>query len=69
MTTATPTRSLLANAEISRRILTEKMNGATTAQAIDTVLGAGTHARIASEVYDALRAREVAEGRAVCAAE
>ena len=45
------------NAAISRKILAKIAAGMTVAESIDTVLGAGTHARIASDVYDTLRAR------------
>jgi hypothetical protein len=45
------------NAVISQKILTKIAAGMTIAEAIDAVLGAGTHARIASELYDALRAK------------
>jgi hypothetical protein len=42
---------------ISAMILAHKANGKTTAEAIDAVCGAGTYARLAGEVYDALKAK------------
>lgn len=48
------------NAIISARILTHIAQGMTVAQALDAVLGAGTHAAIAGDLYDALRARAAA---------
>lgn len=47
----------MKNAAISQKILAKIATGMTVAEAIDAVLGAGTHARIASDVYDALRAK------------
>lgn len=47
----------MKNAAISQKILAEIAAGMTVAEAIDAVLGAGMHARIASDVYDALRAK------------
>ena len=43
------------NAEISRRILARIANGATVAQAVDAVLGAGTFDGLAGDIYEALR--------------
>jgi hypothetical protein len=43
------------NAAISHRILKHIAAGLTVAEAIDAVLGAGTHAAIASDLYEALR--------------
>ena len=45
------------NAEISRRILNLVASGVELRAAIDAVLGAGTFASVASDLYDALRAR------------
>jgi hypothetical protein len=47
-----------ATEKISTRILTLVHNGSTVPQAMDAVLGAGTHAAIAGELYDRLRARQ-----------
>ena len=44
------------NAAISSAILAEVAKGKSTADAVDAVLGAGTYARIAGDVYDSLRA-------------
>lgn len=46
------------NAEISRRILTAKESGMSVRDAIDLVLGAGTYAKLASDVYDEIRSRK-----------
>lgn len=43
------------NAAISLRILALRAEGLSTEQAMDTVLGAGTYARLAAELYAALR--------------
>ena len=45
------------NKEISARIVTLVASGMTVADAIDSVLGSGSFAKIASEVYEALRKR------------
>lgn len=42
---------------ISAMILNELNNGADVKTAIDTVLGAGTHEKLAGEIYDQLRAQ------------
>lgn len=47
---------MTASAKISARILAAMANGATLPQAIDAVLGAGTFATVADDVYDTLRA-------------
>lgn len=44
------------NAEISRQILAKIAAGMTIETAVDAVLGAGSYAKIASDLYDALRA-------------
>lgn len=49
--------AITKNAAISARILAARGEGMSTRDAIDHVLGAGTHARIAAELYTALRAR------------
>ena len=45
--------------EISARILWNITHGQTVTEAIDAILGAGTAAKLAGEVYDALRAKAV----------
>ena len=45
------------NAKISHAILDAMNAGRTLSEAIDVVLGAGTFAKIASETYDALKAK------------
>jgi len=45
------------NAKISQAILTLVASGMELRDAIDTVLGAGTFQGIASDLYDALRAK------------
>jgi len=45
----------IKNAAISAKILEKLSSGMTLPQAIDAVLGEGTHAKLASEVYDAMR--------------
>jgi len=42
---------------ISLRIITLQRGGMTLPEAIDAVLGAGSYARIASDLYDELRAK------------
>jgi len=44
------------NAEISRRIAVKVAEGMSVRDAIDAVLGAGTFAALASDLYDALQA-------------
>lgn len=57
-TTIKPTMSATEkNAAASARILALKASGMSTQEAIDAVLGAGTHAALAGLVYDALRAK------------
>jgi hypothetical protein len=46
-----------AQSTISARILVCTAMGMTMAEAVDAVLGAGTYARVAGEVYDTLRAK------------
>lgn len=48
--------NLTNNQKISGRILVEVSKGASTEQAVDTVLGAGAYARIAGMVYEGLTA-------------
>ncbi len=43
------------NEAISRMIIEALDNGHSVDEAIDAVLGAGTYAKVASELYDALR--------------
>ena len=43
------------NADISLRILSAIEAGATVPAAFDAVLGVGTHARLAGELYDEMR--------------
>lgn len=45
------------NQIISAKILLEMQKGKTVDQAIDAVLGAGAYAKMAGELYDALRAK------------
>ena len=49
---------MTTNQKISFRILSLIADGMPVRQAIDTVLGAGTSAKVAGEVYDALRAAQ-----------
>lgn len=42
---------------ISMAILMQVAAGSTVQEAIDAVLGAGTHAALAGELYEALRAK------------
>lgn len=44
-----------AEAKISEAILLNVANGMSLAEAIDAVLGAGTYAKLAGDVYDELR--------------
>lgn len=44
------------NAQISALILRRVAAGQTLQQAVDSVLGAGTYARVAGEVWEAFRA-------------
>lgn len=44
-------------AKISARIVALIAEGASTRDAVDTVLGAGTFDKLASDLYDALRAK------------
>ncbi len=53
MTTTTTTTEKAAR--ISARIVALMAEGMTVQQALDAVLGAGTAAAIASDLYDALR--------------
>ncbi len=53
MNTTTSTGRL--NAAISARILVLVSKGATLPAAVDQVLGAGTYARLAGEVFESLR--------------
>jgi hypothetical protein len=48
---------MTTNQKISARILEHVAAGMTLAQAIDAVLGAGAHARLAGDLYEALRVR------------
>lgn len=45
----------IKNAAISAKILEQLAAGKSLPQAIDAVLGEGTHAKLAGEVYNALR--------------
>lgn len=47
---------MTTNQKISAKILAKKAAGMSTKDAIDAVLGIGTFERLASEVYDTLRA-------------
>jgi len=49
-------RDMNMNTKISARILILVQSGMTLPQAFDAVLGAGAYAKMAGEVYDALRA-------------
>lgn len=53
---------MVRNAAVAARIAQRMSAGESIREAIDNVLGAGSFDRIASETYDALRAR-AAEGR------
>jgi len=48
---------MTTNEKISARILKHVAAGMTLAQAIDAVLGAGAHAKLVSDLYEALRGR------------
>lgn len=58
-TARTPAQRTAINALISARILAAQADGLDLPAAVDKVLGAGTYARIAGEVYDELRSRAV----------
>lgn len=45
------------NTEISAAILAAIAKGADTREAVDSVLGEGAYERLASDLYDALRAK------------
>ncbi|CAB4159815.1 hypothetical protein UFOVP726_43 [uncultured Caudovirales phage] len=47
----------LKNAAISAKIMTNVQAGMTLREAFDAVLGQGAYAKLAGEVYDALRAK------------
>lgn len=47
------------NAQISAAILAHRAAGKTLPEAIDAVLGPGAYARLAGNLYDALRAQVV----------
>ena len=49
-------RDMNMNTKISARILILVQSGMTLPQAFDAVLGAGAYAKMAGEIYDALRA-------------
>lgn len=52
------TSLIIKNAEISRRILLAmQANGGDLPSAIDSVLGAGTYAQVASDLWEAARAK------------
>lgn len=55
--TRTPAERTAINSLISARILAAQADGLDLPAALDKVLGAGTYARIACELYDALRAK------------
>lgn len=46
----------IKNAAISAQIVANVQSGMTVQQAVDAVLGQGTYAKIAGEIYTALRA-------------
>lgn len=45
------------NAKISQAILAKVNSGASLKEAVDQIFGKGTYAKIASDVYDALKAK------------
>lgn len=47
----------LKNAVISAKILANVQAGMTTQQAFDSVIGEGSYAKMAGELYDALNAK------------
>lgn len=51
-------RAGVANSLISVAILTRLADGQSMQEAMDAVLGAGTYAKLAGDVYDALRAKQ-----------
>lgn len=53
----TNTTNAAKNVQISAMIAARIASGASTREAIDAVLGAGTYDRLASDLYDALRAK------------
>ncbi len=54
------TNNAAKNVQISAMIAARIAAGASTREAIDAVLGAGTYDRLASDLYDALRAKATA---------
>lgn len=60
-TNRTVAERIAINAEISRRILTHRIAGKTNREAFDLVLGAGAFDAMVSDLYDALRAKGLAE--------
>ena len=48
---------MTTNQKISLAILSKMQSGMSVREAIDAVLGAGTFEKVASDVYDVLRAR------------
>lgn len=50
------TRQVLANAEISRRIVAKMAEGLELPAAFDAVIGEGAYMKLAGEVYATLRA-------------
>jgi len=49
-------------AHVSALILARLAAGATVAEALDAVCGAGSHARLAGDLWEALRGGEAAAG-------
>ena len=49
--------TITKNATISTAILDRRMKGDTLPQAIDAVLGTGTYAALAGDLYDVLRTK------------
>lgn len=57
MTNETDTKTAEKNALISAAILAHKAAGLSTREAFDRVLGAGAFERMASDLYEALKAK------------
>ncbi len=58
------TQRIAVNAAISRAIMAKMAEGLPVNKALDAVCGAGTFAKLAGEVYDALRAKSDDQRRA-----
>jgi hypothetical protein len=50
--------AITKNAAISAAILAKTQAGTSLSEAIDAVLGAGTYARLAGDIYESLRTKQ-----------